>query len=106
MKHYTNEEILSKCQAIWDAEHEKNYCMGWESKGCIEILRNDNEEVKIKLACMYETPSLNLDVMMRLADLFGTKNINDDDKFGERGCDTCDYGSSYGFTLTVRPESN
>ena len=78
--------------------------MGWESEGCIKIEKNTPKEVRITLKCMYEAPAINLNILMQLADFFGTKNINDDDRFASIGCETCDYGSSYGFTLTVRPE--
>ena len=105
MLKYTNEQILAKCQSIWDAQHKKHYCMGWEKDGCIEVLSNKTENVVIKLHCMYESPAINIDILTQLAEFFGTKNINDDDRFGICGCETCDYGSSYGFNLTVRPES-
>ena len=66
----------------------------------------NSEDVQIKIWDEYESPSLNLEKLMALADFFGTKNINDDERFAERGCDTCDYGSEYGFVLTVRPEKD
>jgi hypothetical protein len=43
---------------------------------------------------------------MELAEFFDTKNINDDEKFSNGGCETCDWGSSYGFELVVRPDKN
>jgi len=106
MKEHTTQEIADKVQTIFDAEHAKHYCMGWESKGCITVDKNTNEEVKVTISCMYEAPSPTLDVLMQLAEFFGTNNINDDDRFANGGCETCDYGSSYGYTLTVRPESS
>ncbi len=106
MKHHTNEAIIEKVQAIFDAEHAKNYCMGWERTGCVAVGKNTDEQVDIIIRCMYEAPSPTLAVMTELAEFFGTKNINDDDRFGESGCETCDYGSSYGYTLTIRPEGN
>ena len=100
----TTEEIMSAVQAVFDAEHAKNYCMGWESYGCLEVTKNTHDEVAITISCMYEAPSPTLEVMTKLADFFGTRNINDDDRFANGGCETCDYGSSYGYTLTIRPE--
>jgi hypothetical protein len=52
---------------------------------------------------MYEAPSPNLKVMQELSKFFDTTNINDDDEFSEQGCETCDYGSKYGYTLSIRP---
>lgn len=106
MKEHTTQEITEKVRAVFDAEHAKNYCMGWESAGCIAVDKNTTEEVKVTISCMYEAPSPTLDVLMQLAEFFGTKNINDDDRFANGGCETCDYGSSYGYTLTVRPDSS
>ena len=62
------------------------------------------DRVDITISQMYESPRFNLELLMGLANFFETMNINDDDRFADRGCETCDYGSSYGFTLTVRPE--
>jgi hypothetical protein len=107
MKEHSTQEIINKVQAIFNAEHAKNYFMGWKSEGCVSVEKNTQKEVKVTISCMYEAPpSPTLDVLMQLAEFFGTKNINDDDKFANGGCETCDYGSSYGYTLTVRPESS
>jgi hypothetical protein len=104
MKNHTNEEILKKVQSIFDAQHSEHYIMGWESDGYIEVKENTPNLVAVKIECMYEAPSPNLKVMTELAEFFDTKNINDDDSFGESGCETCDYGSSYGYTLKIRPD--
>ncbi len=106
MKSHTTQEITDKAQLIFDAEHAKHYCMGWESNGCIAVEMNAPEMVKITISCMYEAPSPTLNVMTQLAEFFGTMNINDDDHFSNNGCESCDYGSSYGYTLTVRPEAS
>ena len=102
----TTQEIVDKVQAVFDAKHAEDYIMGWEGKGCIEVEVNEPELVKITISCMYEAPSPTLEVLMQLAEFFGTMNINDDDRFAFKGCETCDYGSSYGYTLTVRPEKS
>lgn len=102
MIQHTEEAITAKVQEIYDAEHAKNYCMGWETKGCINVTAAP-EKVSIAVSCMYAAPSPTLAVLRQLADFFGTDNINDDDHFSNGGCETCDYGSSYGYTLTVRP---
>ena len=51
---------------------------------------------------MYEAPGLSLTQLIKLSDFFGTRNIRDE-RFSYGGCETCDYGSCYGFTLEVRP---
>ena len=52
---------------------------------------------------MYEYVTINFDVLSRLAEILGTKNI-DTDLFSTEGCETCDYGSSYRVEFIVREE--
>ena len=49
---------------------------------------------------MYGAPTLSFGKLKKLSDLFGTDKI-DVDNYGEKGCETCDYGSSYGHTIQV-----
>ena len=104
MKTHTTQEIIKKVQEIFDAEHEKHYIMGWEKNGCIKVEENTGTSVSIVISCMYGAPSPTLEVMTKLSNFFETKNINDDTYFSIEGCKTCDYGSLYGYTLTIRPE--
>jgi hypothetical protein len=102
VKFHTESEIYEKVDQVW-CEHSKG------NDGCCyyfkrEVVCNYPRSVSITLSDMYSSPVLNLKKLMELAEFFDTKNINDDDRFSNEGCDTCDYGSSYGFTLTVRPE--
>lgn len=48
----------------------------------------------------YTPPALDLNVLLCLSELFGTKKI-DVDHYSEKGCPTCDHGSDYGHTLQV-----
>lgn len=96
MNKYTDAEIINKVQEIWHEIPDFAY----DPK--ITVTQTDSY-VRIKLEAMYSQPGLSFAHMKRLADYFGTDNINDDDRFSEDGCETCDYGSSYGFTLTIRP---
>lgn len=102
---FTNEQVIAAFQQAYDKHHKEHYCMGWESDGCLEIVKNTENEIAVEISCMYEAPSPTLQIMRDLADFFGTENINDDDHFANSGCDTCDYGSSYGYTLTIRKET-
>jgi hypothetical protein len=105
LKHHATEEIIAKVQSVFDAEHEKHYIMGWEREGCIQVITNTPDKVEIEITCMYEAPSPTLPALVKLADFFGTMNINDAAAFANGGCETCDYGSSYGYTLVVRPQT-
>lgn len=92
MKTRTKEEIESEVKRIW---------AGSEPDG-IEITQS-GEGWNLRLSSMYEPPGLGFSHLSELAEFFDTKNIGDADRFNEGGCETCDYGSSYGFTLEVRP---
>ena len=55
---------------------------------------------EIKYGAMYGRPELNLPTLMKLVELFGTEKIDVND-YAIGGCETCDYGSDYGHTITV-----
>lgn len=98
----TEQEIKDFCWALWKDDR-------YEGSAELSNLEIDatglgTKEIRVRVSQMYDTPTLNLMVMMKFAEFFGTRNINDDDRFNENGCETCDYGSSHGFTLTIRPE--
>lgn len=92
---HTEEEIVEKVKEIWKPEQYSNF------KFKCHI---DNDVIKLTLTTMYEHLPLSFKHLKALSEYFGTDNINDDDRFSESGCETCDYGSCYGFTLTIRPE--
>lgn len=105
MKQHTEKEIEEKVREIWKEDFFYDDACTMRRLQPPEVkVTVYPERVDIKLDMMYESPRLNLQLLMELAEFFGTKNINDDDRFSYNGCETCDYGSSYGFTLTVRPE--
>lgn len=61
------------------------------------------QHAEITVLNMYSAPGLSFSHLKKLSEFFDTDNINDDARFNNGGCDTCDYGSEYGFTLTIRP---
>jgi len=96
MKTYTNEEIQKKMEEIFN---ENNY-----EKLKIEVSysKYDANEYRIKLSKMYSAPGLSFAKLHQVALYFDTMNVETESEFANGGCDTCDYGSSYGFTLCVR----
>lgn len=74
-------------------------------EGCIErnrvTVRRTPTGYSIRFDRMYESPALNVDRLMQLVELFGTKDI-DVDAYSERGCESCDWGSAYGHEITVK----
>jgi len=49
---------------------------------------------------MYKPPILSFALMKEISHHFGTEDIDFDDVSIE-GCETCDYGSKYGFRIQV-----
>ena len=103
MKDFTKQEIEQKVWEIWRQVEDEH---GWDYSlpSTVEVSAIYNR-VEITLESMYSAPSLTYYHLKALADYFETDNINDD-RFSEEGCETCDYGSSYGFTLNIRPNKN
>lgn len=60
--------------------------------------------IEIRYGAMYQAPALNLDRLLAIGALFGTKAVDVDD-YANGGCETCDYGSDYGHTIQVRRPS-
>lgn len=99
MKNYTVDEIEAKVRSLWAIVKNS----GYGEPHTLEVTKG-HDAVRITLSAMYEAPGLTLDQMLALAEFFETKNINDDDRNYEGGCESCDYGSVASFTLTIRPE--
>lgn len=100
MKNYTKEEIKLGVKKIWDDVREaQGYDYNVPDSIDVEIM--DNGRVLITMSSMYEAPSLSYYQLKGLAEFFETEHIMDFDKFSYTGCETCDYGSSYGFTLMI-----
>lgn len=78
-------------------------------KAKIVIPLDDSFEVEVdgyagrfqfRYSQMYEAPSLGYKELRALAEHFGTEKI-DTDTFSRGGCETCDWGSEYGFEIIV-----
>ena len=70
------------------------------SKLEVEVTRN-GADFEIHVQDMYSTPPFNSGLVFDLVEYFGTKRI-DSRSFDISGCETCDYGSRYGYDLTVK----
>lgn len=51
---------------------------------------------------MYNRPAITFAFLESLSETFRTKHINLENGHSMRGCDTCDYGSSYGVIITLK----
>lgn len=68
----------------------------------VDFKKYSEKEVLFEVTMMYESPiKLNLATLKRLSEFFGTDNIDNYDDISHSGCETCDYGSSYGVAIRV-----
>lgn len=97
MKKYTEQEIINKVKELW-AEDDGEWS---KFKVEVEITKS---KVDITLSRQCDSPGLSFAHLKALSEFFETDSINDDDRFSSSGCESCDYGSKYGFTITIRPD--
>lgn len=97
MKERTEQEILDKCKEIWPPEYKTQI----HPPEFSVLVKNGVAEINVHK--MYSAPGLGLKKLIALSEFFETQNINDS-RFSYSGCDTCDYGSDYGFTLIIKPD--
>lgn len=100
MKRYKDDEIKAKMAEFFK---DKEKYPGAYGLCDFEIIVEKNEPglVEIKFEKMYEAPPFSVELLKFVSDYFGTDIIDRDD-FAEGGCESCDYGSSYGFTLVIK----
>lgn len=67
----------------------------------VTVYRRDS--VEIELSAEYEPPGLDGKKLLELTEFFGTDNIR---QYNEStpGCESCDWGSSYTFSMIVEPD--
>lgn len=98
MKQRTDEEIKAKVEELWP---EMEWKGGWGSESS-RIVRGDGF-IDITVAKMYDWDKLQLTFqnINALAEFFDTLKVETQEEINEGGCETCDYGSRYGFVLRV-----
>lgn len=90
-------EIKAKVNELWSDREENRRDLD------VEVRKTSSGTVEIDISSMYSAPGLKFSYLKALSEFFGTESINDDEAFNESGCETCDWGSKYGYTLTIRP---
>lgn len=101
---YTEQEIKDKIEAVYTKYADKckaantDYWFCWGTPN-VEVSVNTDARIVAKLDNMYEAVPFNSEVILMLCEAFDTKHINETDKWSYGGCETCDWGSSYGFEL-------
>lgn len=65
-------------------------------------LSSDGETLVVEYEAMYSRPTITFAFLESLSDAFKTKYINLENGHSLSGCETCDYGSSYGVIITLK----
>lgn len=60
-----------------------------------------NRRWRIHVKNMFEYVPLPFAILKQVSEFFETDNINEISRHSRGGCETCDYGSSYEWTLEV-----
>lgn len=61
--------------------------------------------VEIDISREYQSPEIKFSDLLALSQYFdGTERIGEVNDWANQGCETCDYGSSYGFIVRVLPK--
>ncbi len=93
---HTDKEIINFVKGITPERYQ-----GSHSYLQINIVKNKDNEVLFEVISMYESPTLNFNIYKKYSEFFGTENIDKYDDISENGCETCDYGSKYGYAIRV-----
>lgn len=90
---HTKEEIAKVVTEIWP-------------HACVSVTKCESGEVDIELSSTSRYVGLTYDQLVKLSEFFNTIHINVTGTHNDGGCDTCDYGSEYGFVITVKPSGD
>lgn len=91
----SDEEILRLVNEQWSTKFD-------HERITASVEMNTPSRIRVRVHRMYSPPGLTFAQLEGLAAAFGTKNIDAGDTFADGGCETCDYGSEYGFVLDIR----
>ena len=65
----------------------------------IWVKTNKQDHLLVEVTCMYYSPDVSYDQIAEIAKQLNFSKFEKYDEISRGGCDTCDYGSSYGYAL-------
>ncbi len=65
----------------------------------IYIKTNQETHLLVEVTCMYSSPDISYEQLEEIAKKLNFSKFEKYDEISNSGCDTCDYGSSYGYAL-------
>ena len=98
MLKHTDEEIIDFVNNLYDDTYPGSKST---REFAIDIKKNTDKEVLFEVHQMYDCPELNFSIYKKYSEFFGTDNIDKYDDISESGCESCDYGSKYGYAIRV-----
>jgi hypothetical protein len=84
---------------------DEPYKNAGESRGLTITVRQDAKDptlIRVRASSMYEYVPLNFGIMKMISEALGTTNINEGSRCCQEGCETCDFGSVYEWTLVCK----
>lgn len=100
MTTWSKEYRMTLSEKILNVLLDKKEEVKYPKNGDHCTIREMRNGFEIDYGRMYDSPNLNFAKLKALGELFGTEEINVDN-YSESGCETCDYGSSYGHTIQI-----
>lgn len=100
----TDAEIRAKVAELWPDVNLNE--TGWGNRDKYFDIERKSGYIDITVAQMYGKPGLSFPQLNALAQFFDTMNVETEEEFAGGGCETCEYGSKYGFTLRISPGSS
>ena len=65
----------------------------------IYVKTNQETHLLVEVTCMYSSPDVSYEQLEEIAKKLNFSKFEKYDEISNSGCDTCDYGSSYGYAL-------
>ena len=65
----------------------------------IYVKTNQETHLLVEVTCMYFSPDVSYEQLEEIAKKLNFSKFEKYDEISNSGCDTCDYGSSYGYAL-------
>lgn len=93
------QQIIAKVLELWGSMRSPDISVTFGTG-------KDKNGVDIQITQEYSPPGCTFAQLQALSEFFHTTRIGEDYEIDNPGCDTCDYGSRYGFVLRILPENN
>lgn len=93
------EQLKELIISYFEEINKKEYIGLWDFS--VEIVNFDNY-FNIILSKMYNYVPINFDFLKLMADYCNTDDISETGKDHYNGCETCDWGSKYSISFTIK----